>query len=123
VLRLSGRARWPLAPTGEGATAWQRRAAALAHTLIYLLLLAMPALGWLLSNARGQAVSLPGLGTLPMLTGRDLDLADELEAWHGGAGWMLAALTAVHMAAALWHHWVRRDAVLAAMWPGLRVRS
>jgi cytochrome b561 len=123
LLRLQLRTRWPLAPTGEAAGAWQQRAAWAVHVLMYALLLALPLLGWLLTNARGQGVRLPLLGALPVLLQRDLDLADQLEDWHGAAGWALAALVALHMAAALWHHWVRRDRVLAAMWPGLRPRG
>jgi cytochrome b561 len=53
----------------------------------------------------------------------DPDLADVLTDWHAWAAWGLLALLAAHIAAALWHHWVRRDGVLAAMLPLLRQRS
>jgi cytochrome b561 len=87
---------------------------------MYTLLLSLPVLGWLLTNARGQPVSLPLFGSLPLLTDRDLDLADTLELVHTWAAW---ALLALHGAAAAWHHHVRRDGVLAAMWPGLRAKA
>lgn len=123
LVRLGLRTRWAPVPTAGANGPWQRRAAAAAHALLYALLLALPVLGWLLSNARGQDVVLPLAGALPRLLERDLDLADTLEDWHGSAGWALAALVNLHAAAALWHHWVRRDGVLAAMWPGLRPRA
>jgi cytochrome b561 len=59
------------------------------HLALYALLAALPILGWALSGARGHAVSL---------------------------SWTLAALVAAH-ATALWHHFVRKGAVLRAMWP------
>lgn len=99
---------------GSRMMAW---ASALMHALSYVLLLALPALGLALTNARGHAVSLPGLGHLPVLFARDLDLADSLEDWHAALAWTFLALIAVHIAAAAWHQWVRRDGLLDAMWP------
>ncbi|MEX8517096.1 MAG: cytochrome b [Leptothrix sp. (in: b-proteobacteria)] len=120
IARLGLRSRYALAPTGAGTPLWQRLAAGLVHVAVYLLLLALPLLGCLLTNARGQLVSLPGLGSLPVLLARDLDLADTLELVHATIAWALLGLVVMHMAAALWHHRVRRDGVLVAMWPSLR---
>jgi len=36
---------------------------------------------------------------------------------HGYLAYALFALAAVHISAALWHHFVRRDGILARMWP------
>jgi cytochrome b561 len=36
---------------------------------------------------------------------------------HGYLAYALFALAGVHILAALWHHFVRRDGVLARMWP------
>lgn len=91
------------------------RLAGLAHTGLYLLLLAVPTLGWALMNARGKAVSVLGLLPLPALTGRDRDLADTLQGWHEPMAWALLALIVAHVLAAAWHHYARRDAVLASM--------
>jgi cytochrome b561 len=93
-----------------------RAVAALTHFALYALLLAMPLLGWALSNAQDRPVHFFGL-TLPALVGADEDLADSLQAWHVDAAWVLLALALLHTGAALWHHFVVRDDVLRAMWP------
>ncbi len=111
----------PVAPGGaRGANGVSGRlargAASATHAALYLLLLALPALGWALSSARGQAMSLFGLA-LPLLGERDLDRADDLAQWHQTAAFVLMALVLLHAVAAVWHHLVRRDGVLLAMLP------
>lgn len=96
-----------------------RRGAQLSHGLLYLGLMAVPLLGWALSSARGQVPLLLGLLPLPALMARDRELAETLEGWHEDLAWVLLTLIALHAAAALWHHHVRRDGVLRAMWPSL----
>jgi cytochrome b561 len=96
-----------------------RVAAGATHVALYALLLAMPLLGWALSNAQGKPVHFLG-ATLPALVGDDEDLADRLQAWHIDAAWVLLALVCLHVAAALFHHFVLRDGVLRRMWPKSR---
>ena len=55
--------------------------------------------------------------TLPPLVAPDDELADTLADWHAWSAWSLVALIGVHAAAALWHHFVRRDGVLNSMLP------
>ena len=95
-------------------------ASAAGHIGLYDLLLVTPILGWAQTSARGLDATLLGLIRLPPLVHTDLDLADTLASWHQLAAWSLLALVAVHFAAAVWHHWVRRDGVLVAMLPGPR---
>jgi cytochrome b561 len=117
--------RWPL---GVGAVNnhLQKRlriASALGHAALYLLLFALPLVGWLLSNAHGQAVQLLGVLPLPTLTERDRDFADQLSLIHVDLAWALLALAASHALAALWHHYRRGDAVLISMLPRKGRRS
>jgi cytochrome b561 len=108
ALAINGDARIP---------AWQRHAAAANHGLLYLLLFAQPLLGWAVMNAQARIVSLFGLLALPALVQADPDIADTLADLHALTGWVLLALIGVHIGAALWHHFIRRDDVLTAMWP------
>jgi len=107
-----------LPPSGEAP--WPMRAAAgLTHLALYALLVTLPLLGWALSSAEGKPVHLFG-ATLPNLVAPDEDLADSLQAWHLDAAWVLLGLVCLHIAAALWHHFVMRDGVLRRMWPKRR---
>jgi cytochrome b561 len=106
----------------EGKLPWAlRAAAALTHIALYALLLSLPLLGWALSNAQDKPVHLFGL-TLPALVGADDDLADTLQTWHVDAAWVLLALVLMHIAAALWHHFVLRDNTLRRMLPQRKSR-
>jgi cytochrome b561 len=86
------------------------------HALLYLLLVASPVLGYLLTSARLGHVDLFGLH-LPSLIARDRGLAETLESLHHLCGWSMLGLIAAHTAAALWHHLVTRDKVLIRMLP------
>jgi len=103
----------------EAAPRIVRIAAGLTHLVLYALLLVLPLLGWAYSNSMAKPVHFFG-ATLPALVRPDPDLADTLGGWHVDAAWVLLALVLLHVAAALWHHFVRRDGVLRRMLPGRR---
>ena len=94
-------------------------ASRLTHFLMYAVLVAMPLLGWAQSSAGGRHFAVFGV-TLPRLIRHNPDLADSLGWWHAQLGWALLALIALHVAAALFHHFVRRDHLVRAMLPGYR---
>ncbi|MFT5644007.1 MAG: cytochrome b561 [Janthinobacterium sp.] len=100
-----------------------RLAGAASHSVMYLTLLAMPLLGWAMTNAQGYPVLALNIFALPTLVAADPDLADSLQDWHEWGAWVLIAVVSVHVLAALWHHLVRRDGVLAAMLPLVRRRA
>ena len=117
ALRLAVRWRVGMA-NHAGDMPWPLRLAAHgAHLSLYAALLALPLLGIATSQAHEVTVRLFGLWRLPMLVEADPDLAERLSDWHGYVAWALLALVAAHIAAALWHHLMRRDGVLSAMLP------
>ena len=118
-LRLAWRALRPHPPPVP-MPAWQRRAASLSHALLYVLLFAIPLSGWLYSSATGVHVVYLGLVALPDLVGRDRALGHALRLVHVGLDALLVLVLCVHIAAAIRHHLVDRDAVLARMLPLLK---
>ncbi|MFN7553374.1 MAG: cytochrome b [Pseudomonadota bacterium] len=113
ALRLVDRRR----PAAPAMPAWQRRAARASHGLMYLLLLAMPLSGWLYNSASNFPLKWFDLFRVPALSGRDETLKAISGAVHEYAAIALAAIVALHVAAALKHHFGDRDGVLRAMLP------
>lgn len=117
VMRLAARLLAPSTVVAPPGPAWQRWASTGGHLAIYALLMAQPLLGWAVMNAHGHDALLFGAWALPGLAAPDPDLADTLAEAHETAAWALLALISLHASAALWHHYFRRDTVLASMLP------
>lgn len=118
VLRVAWRISHPPPAPLPGQPAWQRRSAATAHAMLYVLLFAVPVSGWLYSSASGVPTVYLGLIPLPDAVGRDAALKDVLKGVHYWLTMLLAALVAVHVLAALKHAIVDRDGTLRRMLPG-----
>jgi cytochrome b561 len=103
--------------------AWQRHAAAITHALVYLLMLAVPISGWVMSSAGGFPVVYLGVLQLPDLVTKDKELFELMKTVHFGLNKALLALVVLHVAAALKHHCLDRDDVLARMVPYLNPRQ
>lgn len=115
--RLAWRAAVPPPPLPPTMPAWQVRTSHGAHALMYALMFAIPLSGWLYSSATGVSVVYLGLLPLPNLVAKDKESARVLLAVHQALNFTLAAAVVVHTAAALRHHFVDRDGVLARMLP------
>jgi cytochrome b561 len=102
--------------------AWQQRAAHALHGLLYVLLFAIPLSGWLYSSAAGVPTVYFGVIPLPDLLERDKALAETLKAIHEALNYMLFTLVAAHAGAALKHHFIDGDDVLAHMLPFAKLR-
>jgi cytochrome b561 len=118
LLRLSDRV-----DQAAGLLPWEARASAAVHGMLYLLMLAVPLLGWLQSSAAGFPVVWFGMLPLPDLVGKDKALAEIFKELHEGSVNLLLALVVLHASAALYHQHVRHDGVLVRMVPWLRSKS
>lgn len=103
-----------------GLEPWERRAATLTHRGFYVLLILMPVTGWLVASASplGIPTLVFGLFTLPNPVGANTVLEVVMAWMHGGLAVLLVTLLLLHVGAALKHHFVLRDDVLARMLPG-----
>ena len=97
---------------------WQKLAHHGTHHLLYVLFFAVPLIGWAYSSAAGFPIVFLGLWQLPDFVPVSKDLAEAIKPWHQYTAFALAALTVLHIAAALKHHLVDRDGLLHRMLPG-----
>ena len=99
---------------------WEKQLSRFTHILLYLFFFASPLSGWLYSSAAGFQTVLFGVIPIPDVAPRDRELAEALKAAHRWINYALAATVLVHVAAAIKHHFIDRDDVLARMIPLLR---
>jgi cytochrome b561 len=94
-----------------GIARWQARLSHLVHYALYAVILLMLASGVALALLSGllPALFTGGLAALPEFT----DYPPFFAHWIGG--WALIGLVALHVAAALRHHFLLRDSVLTRM--------
>ena len=87
------------------------------HLALYGLLIAQPIIGWFATSAYGAQISFFGLFTLPALVEKDESLSKPLFQVHELIGFIIAGLLVMHIGAALYHYFIRRDGVLQRMLP------
>jgi cytochrome b561 len=110
-------------PPAASMPAWQHSAANITHFLLYLLTLAIPVSGWLMSSASGLQVVYLGHFPIPDLLAKNKELAEQLKELHEALNWLMVAVVALHVAAALKHHLCDRDDVLQRLLPIVKQRS
>lgn len=97
--------------------AWQERTAVATHVVLYGLMFLIPLSGWLYNSAAGFPLQWFHLVNLPPLAAADPVLKTVARRLHEAGVITLAAVVALHAAAALKHHFVDHDRTLAAMLP------
>jgi cytochrome b561 len=122
VLRLLWRLLNPTPVMPAQIPRWQRIAAHAAHAALYVLLFAVPLVGWLMSSAKNYTVSWFNLVTLPNLVGPDETLFNLFRETHEILALTLLGIAIVHALAALKHEFIDKDNVLRRMLP-LRLRN
>lgn len=98
----------------------QQVAAHLGHLALYALMIALPITGWLMSSAKGFQTVWFGVLPIPDFLGKDKELGELLEEVHESLSWVLIVLLAVHVVAALKHHFIDKDDILTRMLPRRR---
>jgi cytochrome b561 len=118
LARLVYRLANPPLPLPDDIAALQQFAAHATHVGLYALLVAQPLVGWIATSASGAPITVLGLFVLPPIAPENHAFSEQLFALHGWIGFAIAALVAAHIAAALYHHVVRKDRVLMRMISG-----
>jgi len=136
LVRLGWRLLNPPPPMPAHMPGWERFIAKATHWAFYFLMLALPLSGWLyvstgwsIHDDQPLVVNTVWFGLIQVphlfgLTGADSDVreavAEAAMSTHSLLAWGAIVLAALHVAAALKHHFFDRDEVLAHMIPGLR---
>jgi cytochrome b561 len=116
VVRLAWRAINPTPVLPADSRPWQKIAARISHAALYLVTILVAMLGWAHSGARTPDYSsFFGLFHVPQFTSPDRAAAGAYEDRHIFFAYVLLAMIVVHVVAAAWHHYIRRDRVAVRM--------
>ena len=109
----------PALPADIGA--FSRRLSSPVHFVLYALMFVAPILGVVTFIFHGRIFHL-GFFDLDFGIKKNPAIFEPTEDIHGYLAYALFALAALHALAALWHHFVLHDGVLARMWRTTRQR-
>ena len=114
--RLGLRRRHGAPPVTPALDAWNAWSARLLHLALYLFFFVQPLLGLATAWSAGKQLVLPFTGiALPALLPVNRALAHTLEDLHGTIADVFYWVIGLHIAAALYHHFIRRDDTLRRM--------
>ena len=95
---------------------WSELLGNITHVALYLFLLIQPILGIITLQIGGKPVTLFGVTLLPsFISLPNRALSHQLEDIHGDIGTIFYYVIGLHILAALWHHFGRRDNTLKRM--------
>ncbi len=120
LLRLAWRAVQPVPALPAETSPLVRRASAISHLMLYLLMVLLPLTGYLMSATSTLGIPTVAFGVIevPHLLGPNAELEGIFKRAHDILGKLLIALLAVHVLAALKHALVDRDGVWTRMTSG-----
>lgn len=116
VIRFVWRLVEPVPLLTGGMPPWQVAVARLTHWLLYAVLVVQLVLGWANASARGWVVDLFGVVPMPWIMPSGSRAGMQAGDIHGTVAWVVLALVGLHVAAALYHQFIRRDNLLQRMW-------
>ena len=122
---MLARALWrlghPPPPLPSSLALIERLAAHANHLLLYVFFVVQPVSGYVNAAAAGHSVNLFGIVAIPPLLPEDGRLSQIANAVHLVGQFVVYALVAVHVVAALMHALIRRDGIFERMLPPRRV--
>jgi cytochrome b561 len=115
LVRLAYRLTNPPPPLPDSIPAIQQLAANLTHWALYVLLIVQGFVGWIATSAYRAPIKVFWLFELPPIWAVDQPFSEKMFGIHKALGITLALLICMHIGAALFHHFVRKDDVLMRM--------
>lgn len=117
ALRIVWRMMHPAPALPADMATWERAVASLTHAILYALMVLIPLSGWIMASASRRSIGFFGLFDVPKFNViKDSMLAEISHEGHELMGFAMIALLVLHIVAALRHHFVLKDGMLARMW-------
>lgn len=101
---------------------WERKVAKSTHHLLYLLMFIMPLSGWMMSSFGGHKVVIFGLLDVTLPVAKNETIGGIAHTIHGIAANIMIAVIVLHIAGALKHQFVDKDATLKRMLPFAKIK-
>lgn len=125
LFRLAWRWLHPVPPCPAGLPQLQKLLAKTVHVGFYVIMIGMPLTGWVMTSGAPPNIQIIFYGLvewprLPFVDGAQGPAADFWEAVgraHELLAWLAYGLSALHVAGALYHQYIARDAIMARMSP------
>jgi cytochrome b561 len=127
LLRIVWRFMFPVPALSPTLKAWEKGAVKITHVLFYVLMLGLPLSGWALVSASTRKIPTVLFGLIPLPNmpffesildvGERKAIASSIEDVHGLLSYVMIGLLAVHILAALRHHWMLKDETILRMTP------
>ncbi len=116
LVRLGWRLTWRAPAYRPALSPWMRTVSRITHRAFYVLMIAMPLTGWMFVSASKYPISMYGLFLWPKLPlTKAMPIVGAATEAHEIMGYGFAALAALHIGAALYHHVVLKDQTLRRM--------
>ena len=116
MARLLWRMRSPPPPYPEDVSAITKRLSQPVHLLLYALMVILPIVGIVAFVWHARVFDF-GLFKLDFGVASTKPVYEAAEELHEMLAYSLFGLAGLHGLAALWHHFVQKDAILQRMWP------
>jgi len=117
IVRLGWRLTHSEPAPQDGMPPWQIKSARVIHWLLYLLLFVLPILGWINASWRNMPIVMFGLELPQLVATRAPGWGWTGDVHNLMANYLMLALVGLHVAAALYHYFFKRDGVLARIFP------
>jgi cytochrome b561 len=121
VIRLIWRGVNPTPALPDDIPPWHQIVSRISHWALYLVTILVTMLGWAMSGSRPtdqNYASFFGWFNVPQFTSPDKAAEHAYEDRHIQFAYVLLALIVLHILAAAWHHFMRRDRVAMRMIKG-----
>jgi cytochrome b561 len=96
----------------------QRFMAHTTHWTLYALIIVQPFIGWIATSASRAPIPVFALFELPPIWAEQHGFSERMFVVHALIAFAIAVLVALHVTAALHHHFVRKDGILVRMIKG-----